>query len=236
MQMVAMADLIDFHGWKEVIAVFLDDDYGRNGISALNDELDKRRLRIAHKLPLGVHFDVNELSHLLNQSKLFGPRVYVVHVNMDPRLGIFTVAHKLQMLTNDYVWLTTDWLFATLDSFSPVNINTSLNLLQGVVGLQPHIPDSTQKRAFVSKWMKMQKDGAVSSGLNAYGFYAYDTVWEAARSIHKFIEVHKNISFSSNYNYKNKTEEAARIQLEELKSSRTDLTLQAYYYNQILLV
>ncbi|KAJ1418152.1 Receptor, ligand binding region [Sesbania bispinosa] len=34
-QMTAMANLIDFYGWKEVIAVYLDDDYGRNGISAL---------------------------------------------------------------------------------------------------------------------------------------------------------------------------------------------------------
>ncbi|KAL4302801.1 hypothetical protein GQ457_10G011500 [Hibiscus cannabinus] len=37
-QMNVMASLVDFYGWKEVIAIYVDDDHGRNGIAALNDE------------------------------------------------------------------------------------------------------------------------------------------------------------------------------------------------------
>ncbi|XP_027340391.1 glutamate receptor 3.7-like isoform X2 [Abrus precatorius] len=157
-QMTAMADLIDYNGWKEVIAVYLDDDYGRNGISALIDQLDKRRLKISHKLPLSIQFDLDKITSLLNQSKLFGPRVYVVHVNPDPRLRIFSIAHKLQMMADNYVWLVTDWLATTLESLSPVN-QTTFDVLQGVVGLRQHISDSRKKRAFVSRWIKMKKEG-----------------------------------------------------------------------------
>ncbi|KAK7324792.1 hypothetical protein VNO77_28638 [Canavalia gladiata] len=215
-QMTAIADLIDFNGWKEVIAVYLDDDYGRNGISALSDELEKRRLKISHKLPLTIQFDLDEITNLLNQSKVFGPRVYVVHVNPDPRLRIFSVAHKLQMMANNYVWLVTDWLSATLDSLSPLN-QTPLNLLQGVVALRQYIPESQKKRAFVSRWIKMQKEGVAKTSLNSYGFYAYDTVWAVAHSIDKFIKVHNNITFSLHGNYALNQTEGIGIQLDKLK-------------------
>ncbi|XVF43386.1 hypothetical protein PTKIN_Ptkin02bG0036300 [Pterospermum kingtungense] len=212
-QMIAMADLVDFYGWKEVIAIYVDDDYGRNGISVLNEELD-RKLGKAYKLSLPVHFTQNDIISLLNQSKLLGPRVYVVHVNPDPQLRIFTIAKKLQMMTNNYVWLATDWLSATLDSFSPEN-RTALHVLQGVVGLRQHIPESKQKKDFMSRWRDMLQKGLVTSDLNAYGLCAYDTVWTVARSIEKFINDGNNLTFSSTY--KLNDTKASEMHLEKLK-------------------
>ncbi|XP_045803815.1 glutamate receptor 3.7-like [Trifolium pratense] len=215
-QMVAMANLIDFNGWKEVIVVFLDDDYGRNGVSALSDELENRRLKIAHKLALSIHFDLDEITKLLNQTKVFNPRVFVVHINPDPRLRIFSIAHKLQMMTSEYVWLVTDWLAATLHSFSPAN-QKSLSVVEGVVGLRQHIPDSRKKRDFVFRWKKMQKEGVANTSLNSYGFFAYDTVWAVAHSIDKFLKVHDNITFSLRDNNMVPHTEGIGIQLEKLK-------------------
>ncbi|KAL6287376.1 hypothetical protein ACE6H2_011766 [Prunus campanulata] len=194
-QMAAMADLIDFYGWKEVIAVYVDDDYGRNGVYTLGDELEKKMSRISYKLALPVQFNLSDITELLNKSKVLGPRVYVVHVDPDPKLRIFTVAKQLQMMTSSYVWLATDWLSTTIDSFSPTN-RTSLTVLEGVVTLRQHIPQSNQKRAFISRWKKMQKEGLASSELNAYGLCAYDTVWAVAHSIENFINEYRNISFS----------------------------------------
>lgn len=215
-QMEAMANLIDFNGWKEVIVLFLDDDYGRNGISALSDELEKKRLKIAHKLALSIYFDLDEITKLLNQTKVFSPRVFVVHVNPDPRLRIFSIARKLQMMTSDYVWLVTDWLAATLHSFSPANQN-SLSIVEGVVGLRQHTPDSRKKRAFISQWKKMQKEGVANTSLNSYGFFAYDTVWTVAHSIDKFLRVYNNITFLPHENNEVRHTEGIGIQLEKLK-------------------
>lgn len=196
-QMTAMADLVDFYEWKEVIAIFVDDDYGRNGISALDDELDKRTLRIAYKLPLPIQFNESNIADMLNKSKSFGPRVYVVHVDPDPQLRIFTIAQKLQMMTGNFVWLATDWLSATLDSSSPIS-QTSLHTLQGVVGLRQHIPESRKKRAFVSRWRKMVEKGLASSELTTYALNSYDTVWAVAYSIDELVKEHRNITFSFN--------------------------------------
>ncbi|KAJ0113005.1 hypothetical protein Patl1_02037 [Pistacia atlantica] len=195
-QMAAIADLVDFYGWKEVISIYVDDDYGRNGISALDDALEKKMAKISYKLPLNIQFDQNDIIDALNKSKLFGPRVYVVHVNPDPRLRIFAMAQKLKMMTSNYVWLATDWFSATLDSFSPLN-GTSLSNLQGIVALRQHTPESARKKAFLSQWSNMEQKGLASSGLNTYGMYAYDTVWAVARSIDEFID-ENNITFSVN--------------------------------------
>ncbi|KAA8524608.1 hypothetical protein F0562_011031 [Nyssa sinensis] len=157
-QMAAMADLIDFYGWKEVIAIFVDDDYGRNGISALDDELTKKMSKISYKLPLPPQFDLSDIADMLNKTKLFGPRVYVLHLNPDPGLRVFSIAQNLQMMTSNYVWPVTDWLCATLDSFSPEN-QASLKIIEGVVGLRQHTPQTIQKKAFVSRWRKMQQNG-----------------------------------------------------------------------------
>lgn len=212
-QMAAIADLVDFYGWKKVISIYLDDDYGRNGIAALDDALEKKMAKISYKLPLHIQFDQNDIIDLLNKSKLFGPRVYVVHVNPDPRLRIFAMAQKLNMMTSNYVWLATDWFSATLDSFSPLN-GTTLSNLQGVVGLRQHTLESTHKKAFLSRWRAMEQKGLVSSGLNTYGLYAYDTVWAVARAIDKFLD-EKNITFSVNKDLLDI--KATGLHLDELK-------------------
>ncbi|KAL7185763.1 hypothetical protein ACSBR2_027681 [Camellia fascicularis] len=213
-QMAAMADLIDFYGWKEVIAIFVDDEYGRNGISALDDELAKKMSKVSFKLTLPTQYDLSDITYLLNKSKLLGPRVYVVHVNPDPGLRIFYVAQKLHMMTGNYVWLATDWLSATLDTFSTEN-QSSLKVLEGVVGLRQHIPQTVQKKAFLSRWRKMQKNGLIHSELNVYGFYAYDTVWAVAHAMDKFLNEHNNITFS--FTDKLHNEKGTETQLGKLK-------------------
>ncbi|PON83854.1 Ionotropic glutamate receptor [Trema orientale] len=213
-QMAAMADLVDFYGWKQVITVFVDNEYGRNGISALEDELEKKMVKIAYKLALPVNFDVNNITELLNSSKLFGPRVYVVHVDTDPSLKIFKVAESLNMMTSNYVWLATDWLSSTIDSFSPM-ARTSLGSLHGVVSLRQHTLESSRKQAFLSRWKKMQQTGSANSELNVYGLYAYDTVWAVAYAIDRFIHEHGNISFS--FDDELRSIKTTEIQLSKLR-------------------
>ncbi|KAI3440875.1 Glutamate receptor [Psidium guajava] len=194
-QMAAMADLIDYYGWKDVIAVYIDDDFGRNGLYALSDELERKMMKISYKLPLPVQYDSRHIMDTLNNSKRFGPRVYVVHANLDPAFRIFTIAQELHMMGSDYVWLATDWVSATLDSLSPIN-KTSIEITKGVVALRPHTPYSVRKRAFIARWRDMQTNGLTRSGLNTYGLCAYDTVWAVAHAIDRYINENGNVTFT----------------------------------------
>ncbi|KAG2308841.1 hypothetical protein Bca52824_028589 [Brassica carinata] len=182
-QMSALVDLIDFHGWKEVISVYSDDELGRNGVSALDDELDKKRFRISYKVPLSLHSDEKSVTDALNRSKSIGPRVYILHFSPDPLLRIFGIAQKLQMMTSGYVWLATDWLSVTLDS--SLSDKVTFRRLEGVVGLRQHIPESIKMRQ-----LKRNRS------MNAYAFHAYDTVWMIAYGIDKMLSEGVNITFS----------------------------------------
>lgn len=213
-QMAAMADLIMFYGWHDVIAIFVDDDYGRNGISSLEDELSQRMAR-TYKLPLPVGANHSEISDVLQKSKSLGSRVYVLHVPPDSGVTVISIAHQLQMMTSGYVWLTTDWLSAILDSSLPSN-NTSLNTLQGVVSLRQHMPRSNQNEAFHSRWKALIQKGQVTFGLNNYGLYAYDTVWAVAHAIDKYLKEYGNITFASNGNLHDMNQ--SKLQLGKLKT------------------
>ncbi|KAI3774206.1 hypothetical protein L1987_48751 [Smallanthus sonchifolius] len=93
---------------------------------------------------------------------------------------------------NRYIWIATTWLTTVLDSTGISSENASV--LQGVITLRPHIPDSERRRAFERRWANLSNG---SIGLNLYGLYAYDTVWIIARALDKFFNEGGNISFSN---------------------------------------
>ncbi|KAK9155761.1 hypothetical protein Sjap_003241 [Stephania japonica] len=194
-QMAAMADLINYYEWHEVIAIFVDDDYGRNGISDLEDRLSKKMKKISYKLPLPVKVNQSYISDMLGKSKVIGPRVYVVHVNPDSGRAILSMANQLKMMTSGYVWLATEWLSASVDSSILVN-QTSFQMLSGAIGLRQHVWESDQKKEFVLKKKKLMKEGLVSHEMNNYGLYAYDTMWTVAHALDKLLKHNGNITFS----------------------------------------
>ncbi|XP_010414001.1 PREDICTED: glutamate receptor 3.7 isoform X1 [Camelina sativa] len=205
-QMSALVELIAFYGWKEVISVYSDDELGRNGVAALDDELYKKRSRISYKVPLSVHSDEKFLTEALKKSKSIGPRVYILHFGPDPSLRIFDIAQKLQMMTHEYVWLATDWLSVTLDS--SLSDKGTLKRLEGVVGLRQHIPESIKMQQFTHK-LKSNRS------MNAYALHAYDTVWMIAYGIEKLLNEGINITFS--YSEKLLHAKGTKLHLEKIK-------------------
>ncbi|XWS23009.1 hypothetical protein CRYUN_Cryun29cG0084500 [Craigia yunnanensis] len=196
-QMYAIADLVHYFGWREVIAIFVDDDYGRSGISVLGDALAKKRGKISYKAAFSPGDPKSKINDLLVEVNLMESRVYVVHVNPDTGLDIFSVAKAFNMMDGGYVWIATDWLPSYLDSMEAVDPNT-MNILQGVVALRHYTPDSNLKRSFMSTWNNLKyKESAGPAGFNSYAFYAYDSVWLAAHALDDFLNEGGNLSFSN---------------------------------------
>lgn len=194
-QMTAVSEIVDYYGWKEAIAIYIDDDGGRNGVSALNDKLAERRCRISYKVGIQPDITVNRgaIMDILVKVALMQSRVVVLHVNPTIGLRVFSVANYLGMMGNGYVWIATDWLSSALDSSSPFPSETMDNM-QGVLTLRQNTPDSDRKRAFFSKWNKITGG---SPGLNSYGLYAYDSVWLLAHALDAFFDQGGVISFSN---------------------------------------
>ncbi|XP_073125441.1 glutamate receptor 3.4-like isoform X2 [Henckelia pumila] len=192
-QMHAIADLVEYFGWKEVAAIYIDDDYGRNGISALGDALATKRSKISHKaafLPGASRSDIEELLVGVN---MLESRVFVIHVYPDSGLTIFSVAKELLMMSSGYVWIATDWLPCLLDTAEAIDPDTA-NLIQGVVAFRHYTPDSDLKKRFDSQWGNLKNTS--SSKFNSYALYAYDSLWLLARALNVFLSGGGNVSFS----------------------------------------
>ncbi|XP_031093554.1 glutamate receptor 3.6-like isoform X1 [Ipomoea triloba] len=196
-QMAAVASIVDYYEWREVVAIFVDDDYGRNGVAALGDQLAMRRCQISYKAGFKLDATDDDLKDLLVQVALLESRILVVHTYPDKGLRIFSVAKSLRMTESGYVWIATHWLSSILDTVGPLPAETMDNL-QGAITLRIHTPDSQLKRNFTSRWSNITRRlGAnVHLGLCTYGLYAYDTVWLLARALDAFFKQGGNVSFS----------------------------------------
>ena len=203
-QMYAVADFISYSGWKQVIAIYVDDEYGRNGITILSDALAKKRSKISYKAAITPGADSTSIESLLVSVNLKASRVYVVHVNPDSGLNVFSVAKSLGMMGNGYVWIATDWLPTSLDSMEPVDSET-MDLLQGVVTFRHYTPESSMKRELKGRW---------KNGFNSYALYAYDSIWLLARALDVFFKEHNTVTFSNDQNL-TKTSDSS-IQLSAL--------------------
>ncbi|KAL0328243.1 UNVERIFIED_CONTAM: Glutamate receptor 3.4 [Sesamum calycinum] len=208
-QMHAIADLIAYFRWRKVVAVFVDDDYGRNGISVLGDALAAKRAKISHKAAFSPGASTSDISSLLAGVNLLESRVIVVHVNPDSGLNIFSAATKLGMMSRGYVWIATDWLPSVLDSSKTIDPHT-LALIQGVLALRHHTPDSDLKTRFTSRWGSFKNNETPM--FNSYALYAYDSVWLLARALDAHFKGGGTISFSDD------------PRLQERKGSALDFT------------
>lgn len=196
-QMTAIAEMVDYYQWRQVIAIYVDDEYGRNGIAALGDELQERRCKISYKAVFSPVATPSDILDLLVSVALMESRIIVLHAN--PTFGkiVFSVANRLKMMGNGYVWIATDWLSSFLDTYSPLPSET-MNNMQGVLTLRQHTVDTKMKSALVSNWkMLTKKYSNALFGLNAYGLYAYDAVWAVAKALDAFFDDGGVISFSN---------------------------------------
>ncbi|KAI8536765.1 hypothetical protein RHMOL_Rhmol10G0282000 [Rhododendron molle] len=197
-QMAAIADLVEYYEWRDVIAIFADDDFGRNGIAALSDELAEKRCQISYKAPLDPQATRTEIMDVLVKVALAESRILVLHTYPTWGLDVLSVAHYLGMMDSGYVWLATNWLTTVVDTSSPLS-SESMDNIQGLITLRMYTPESELKRNFVSRWKNLTTHQMANGpfGLNTYGLYAYDTVWLLAHAIDAFFSQGGSISFSN---------------------------------------
>jgi ionotropic glutamate receptor len=197
-QMAAVAEIVGFYEWRDVIAIYIDDDHGRNGVAALGDKLAEKRCKISYKAPMRPKVDRNDIFDTLFKVAMMESRVIILHIYSAWGLDVLDMARKNGMMGSGYVWIATDWLSTVLDT-EPSIPSASMDSIQGVLTLRMHTPESDLKWEFVSRWSNLTaaKTNDSHFRLNTYGLYAYDTVWLLAHALDAFLNQGGNISFSN---------------------------------------
>ncbi|MFS7895364.1 putative periplasmic binding protein-like I [Helianthus anomalus] len=190
--MTAIAEMISYFSYRQVIAIYTDSDQFRNSMYIFSNKLWEKRCKLSYKIPLLEFSSPQDIHSVLANVRSMESRVIIVHTYAKTGLLVLETAKRLGMIKKGYVWIATTWLTNVLDAtgFS----STSPSDIQGVLTLRPHIPDSDKRQDFERKWKNLSNG---SIGLSAYGLYAYDTVWMVAHALDKFFNEGGKISFSN---------------------------------------
>ncbi|KAM0970087.1 hypothetical protein EV1_017986 [Malus domestica] len=201
-QMAAVADLVGYYEWRDVIAIYVNDDFGRNAIAALGDKLSVKRCKISYKVPLSPKTTKDEIRKALISVSLMESRIVILHIYTSWGLQVLTEAQSQMMMSSPYVWIATDWFSTIIDS-DPSLPSAKTDDMQGVLTLKMFTPESELKKKFKLRWSNLtgtRRVNGSSFGLNTYGLYAYDSVWLLAHALDSFFANGGNISFANDSN------------------------------------
>jgi len=183
LQMKAIAAVVETYGWRRIVVIYPDNDFGSGAISSLCDALRDVDSEIEHRSPIPLTASREEIREELYKLNNMQSRVFVAHMNPALGLDLFAEAHAIGMIEAGYVWITTDGLTSLLD----VLLNSStMASMQGLIGIKSHVPTSDRLSNFTQRWkreFRMENPEEEKAELNIYGLLAYDAVQMVAQAI-----------------------------------------------------
>ncbi|OMO90595.1 Ionotropic glutamate receptor [Corchorus olitorius] len=194
-QVKAISAIVQAFGWREAVPIYIDDEFGEGIIPYLTDALEEINARVPYRSVIPSSATDDQISKELYKLMTMQTRVFIVH--MPPSLGtrLFAIAKHIGMMNEGYAWIVTDGMTNLWRLTDPSTIDS----LQGVLGVRTHISRSNALEDFQSRWKtKFQQDNPtiINAELNIFGLWAYDAAFALAMAI-------ENVSMT-NFNF-NKT-------------------------------
>uniref|UniRef100_M8BYA8 Glutamate receptor n=1 Tax=Aegilops tauschii TaxID=37682 RepID=M8BYA8_AEGTA len=194
----AIAALATHFGWRRVVPIYQDDDYGAafvpflvDALTAertedddygaafvpfLVDALTAERTEVPYRCALPAAACHDAIAAALLRMESEQTRVFVLHTRPELAKKVFAAAVDTGMMAEGYVWIITDGLTGLLGSVDPP---------QGVIGLTPYVPDTTRLRGVKKRWahryMRDHRDAEPAQAvMGCYALWAYDAAWAVA--------------------------------------------------------
>jgi glutamate receptor, ionotropic, plant len=182
-QATAISTLVQAFGWRRVVPIYQDDDYGLSLLPYLVDALDHVEAEIPYRQPIALSANEYEIEALLAGLQNEQTRVFLIHMRVQLAIKLLEVANNIGMISDGYVWILTDQLTSQL---SWIQANIPAGSIEGVLGLTTYYPTTDRLRKFRSRWTRQflkdhpMVDPAVAQGINRYVIWAYDAAWTVA--------------------------------------------------------
>ncbi|GMP48554.1 hypothetical protein CsSME_00015869 [Camellia sinensis var. sinensis] len=190
-QVQPITAIIQAFGWKEVVSVYTADEYGEGLIPFLTDTFQENKIRVLYKSIIHPLASDEEIVAELYKLMTMQTRVFIVHMTHSLSTRLFTKANEFGMMSEGYVWIITDGITNSFNFFDPSIIIASM---QGVIGVQPHVPKSKKLEDFISRWKNKAHQEKTSSDLNVFGLWAYDAATALAMAVEKVGALNLSIS------------------------------------------
>ncbi|KAG1326458.1 putative Glutamate receptor 2.1 [Cocos nucifera] len=182
-QVGALAALVKAFGWRRVVPVYEESDYGTPLVPFLIDALDAVGVQVPYRCALPTYASDDRISAELYKLETQQTRVFLVHMTSTLARRLFARAENAGMMAEGYVWIATEGLTCLLPSFEPAVV---LDTMQGVLGVRPFVPRPEALHDFRRRWRReFWKEnpnyiGTDAAELTNFGLWAYDAAWAVA--------------------------------------------------------
>ncbi|CAD6219183.1 unnamed protein product [Miscanthus lutarioriparius] len=175
-QAEAIAALATYFGWRRVVPIYQDDDYGAAFVPFLVDALTAARAEVPYRCALPAAVTRDAVAAAMYRLESEQTRAFVVHARPALAELVFAAAVEAGMMAEGYAWVITDGLTGLLGSIQPP---------QGVIGLAPHVPPTARLRDVRKRWahrfMRQHRDAdPAQAEMGCYALWAYDAAWAVA--------------------------------------------------------
>lgn len=159
--------------------VFEDDDSNTRFIPDLVDALRQVDARVSYRCKIHPSAKEDDIRRAISGLKYNWTSVFVVRMSHLLAFKFFQLAKDEGMMGQDFVWITA---YGLTDIFDVVG-SPALDVMQGVLGVKPHVQDTVELQNFTRRWRKkhrLENPGTSLSEPTVSGLYAYDTIWALA--------------------------------------------------------
>jgi ionotropic glutamate receptor len=115
-QVKAIADIVEAYGWREIVPIYEDTDYGNGLIPYLLDAFQEIDVRVPYRSVIPSSSSTREISKELNKLKEKShTRIFLVHMTSSLGSKLFVQANNAGMMKEGYGWIITAGLSSLLD-------------------------------------------------------------------------------------------------------------------------
>jgi glutamate receptor, ionotropic, plant len=183
-QVSSITSIIRTYGWKEVVPIYLDNDYGGGFIPQLVNVLEEIDVHVPYRSVIDQSATSEQITKELYKLMTMQTRVFVVHMPPSMASLLFKNAKEIGMISKGSVWIITDRVANLIDSLNP----SVVEAMNGVLGIEFYVPESTRLDNFTMRWyMRSRNDhpNDPTLKLSVFGLLGYDTIWAVAQAAEK---------------------------------------------------
>ncbi|KAL0807878.1 hypothetical protein Bca101_100370 [Brassica carinata] len=189
-QVHAISAIIESFRWREVVPIYVDNEFGEGILPYLVDAFQEINVRIRYRSAISFYSSDDQIKKELYRLMTMPTRVFIVHMLPDLGKRIFSIAQEIGMINKGYAWIVTNGI---IDQMSLPG-GPSLEDMHGVVGVKTYFSRSKELANLEARWRK--RFGGEQ--LTHFGYWAYDTATALAMSVEQISNV--NMSFNTTTN------------------------------------
>ncbi|XP_024167324.2 glutamate receptor 2.8 [Rosa chinensis] len=181
-QVNAISAIVKGFGWRQVVLVYIDNDFGEGVMSHITDALQEVDAFVPYRSAISPSATDNQILEELYKLMTMQTRVFIVHMTSDLSSRLFAKAKELGMMREGYAWLTTNEIPNSLKSMK----SSVIHSMRGLLGVQTYVPITSELDEFNKRWkQQFQKENPaiIDADYEVFGLWAYDATVALAMAV-----------------------------------------------------